>query len=292
MKESNTIDASRLKEIRRQTRIVLGEAPEAFIKAFPTLDNLQLAQVFSENLRSRRSALGLSQSATARCMSLSLTAYRRYETGHSLPKLHTAIRWSLSCGVPTEWLLLNPRHLPKLPPIHGLKWQPLVSYISLANPDQLHCLSTLIQHHHKDYPKKLVAADKHPLGQFPDVPTYYRLIAENLRPFRLAVGLSQSEAASLIGICEASYRLYESPQHNTAIGLQSMYGMVSALNIDPTTMSVNSRLYDYRCQQRDNLWQLNSWVTGLKPKQADAVLSLTRTCLEHFELLRVPGRLL
>ncbi|WP_127557520.1 helix-turn-helix domain-containing protein [Saccharospirillum alexandrii] len=280
------MDASRLKAVRRKTRDVLGDAPEAFIQAFPPLDSQQLGQVFSENLRSRRTALGLSQAATAHCMSLSLTAFRRYETGHSLPKLHTAIRWSLSCGVPTEWLLLNPRQLPELPPIHALKWQPLVSYISLANPDQLHSLTTLIRHQNPDFPANLVAPDERPLALFPDAPNYYRLVAENLKPFRLAIGLSQSEAANLIGISEASYRLYESPRHNTAIGLQSMYGMVSALNIDPTTMSINSRLYDYRCQQRDNLWQLNDWVSGLKPAQADATLALVRNCLNHFELLQ------
>lgn len=279
------MDVSRLKEIRHKTRDVLGGAPEAFIQAFPPLNSQQLGRVFSENLRSRRTALGLSQSATARCMSLSLTAFRRYETGHSLPKLHTAIRWSLSCGLPTEWLLLNPRQLSKLPPIHALKWQPLVSYISLADTDQLHSLTTMIRHHHPDFPAKLAAPPAQPLTLFPDAPAYYRLVAENLKPFRLAVGLSQSEAASLIGISDASYRLYESPQHNTAIGLQSMYGMVSALNIDPTTMSINSRLYDYRCQQRDNLWQLNDWVTTLKARQADAVIALVRTCLDHFELL-------
>lgn len=286
MRESATMDASRLKEIRRKTRDILGEAPEAFIKAFPPLDSHQLGQVFSENLRGRRTSLGLSQSATARRMSLSLTAFRRYESGHSLPKLHTAIRWSLSTGVPTEWLLLNPRQLPNLPPIHALKWQPLVSYISLADHDQLHCLTTLIQHRLPDFPSGLTAPDAQPLAVFPEAPAYYRLIAENLKPFRLAVGLSQSEAASLIGISEASYRLYESPQHNTAIGLQSMYGMISALNIDPTTMSINSHLYDYRCQQRDNLWQLNHWVSTLNAKQADTALALVRTCLDLFELLQ------
>lgn len=64
-----------------------------------------LPQQLGQMMRRSRSDLGWSQREIAEALSVSRAQYLRYEAGHAVPRLHTALQWSMLFGVPPSVLL-------------------------------------------------------------------------------------------------------------------------------------------------------------------------------------------
>lgn len=210
-------------------------------------------RIIGDNLRVRRMAIGLNQTTSAALMDVSLSSYKRMENGEIQPRLYNAVLWSLNTGVPTSWLFHGSGYVLTEEPVLDPCWQPLFSFLSRAKPEALHCLLTLAPH---ILDRPCPPLEPVNLGELPSLPPfldYYSYLALQLRRWREASGLSQSQAAELFDVGESSYRRYECPTKSTRINMAMMMRFHKATGVDPLKLSINTVLFDYRQRQRNML---------------------------------------
>lgn len=255
----------------------------------PSLKTLEqdIAAVIGRNLRLRRRALVLSQAQSARTMRVSPSSYKRMESGHVQPRLYNAVMWSLNTGVPTSWLFHGSGvYALAEEPVVDPRWQPLVSFLSCANQEALHCLQTLAPH---ILDQLFPPLDPVNLGELPSLPSasaYYSQLMLQLRQWRETSGLSQCEAAARFELGESSYRRYECPNKTTRINLALMMRFHKVTGIDPLELSINTELYPYRQRQRRMLATITPYLTQFTQADQEAIMATIGHLHRHLRCYR------
>lgn len=217
-----------------------------------------LAEQIGQNLRSVRSHLGLGQRGLSERMQVSLSQYRKYEAGQDLPRLHSALLWSIETGLPTHWLFYGSRYQQWLQLPFRPAWTPVLYFVNRAQPWALEALQSVLKgllDESDDDAEALVSVTQlrsSLSGQLLRDP-YYRAVSEKLRDFRLQRGLSQEEAARLMGVSQAAYRKYETPELCPHYSVNMIMRFWMATGTSPLALSTETPVYRYRELQNANL---------------------------------------
>lgn len=227
-----------------------------------------LAAQIGKNLRTVRSYLGLGQRDLSERIQVSLSQYRKYEAGQDLPRLHSALLWSLETGLPTHWLFYGTRYQQWLKLPFKPSWIPVLYFVNRAPDWALEALHSVLkgllhEHHSTDNPFASLAVLRSSLSHQLLRDPYYRAIAEKLRDFRLARGTSQEEAARLMGVSMAAYRKYETPELCPHYSINLIMRFWMATGTSPLELSTDTPVYLYRHIQNANFGILLPWLERL-----------------------------
>lgn len=169
------------------------------------------------NLRDYRLSVGHTQQKHAKLMGVSLSQYRKYETGVDIPRYHTACRWGMATGASFYNLLLNTPYQ-ELLPSHLVAWKlipfgKLVGRLSdSAYLGLVRMVGSLEFTQEIIIPKPLDSD----LGcvdfalAFDELETEsYAMNSLNIRLLRQSRHYSQEQMAELLGVNINTYRNYE-----------------------------------------------------------------------------------
>lgn len=176
-----------------------------------------IAQQIGANLKAYRQKFSFTQQHQANLMGVSLSQYRKYESGIDTPRYHTACRWGMSTGASIYHLLLNTPY-EKLLPEYLVAWKliPFGNVIARLTDRAYLGLVTLVRTlqftreivipGHLDSDVGSIDIDK----AFAELEhNSYAMISLNLRLFRENRAYSQEQMSELLGININTYRNYE-----------------------------------------------------------------------------------
>lgn len=244
-----------------------------------------LAEDIGTNLRSVRSHLGLGQRDLSERMQVSLSQYRKYEAGRDLPRLHSALLWSIETGLPTHWLFYGSRYQQWLQLPFRPAWTPVLYFANRAPDWALAALHSVLTGLLKvdspdDNPFISVDQQRRALSAQLVRDPYYRAIAEKLRDFRMQHGLSQDGVARQMGISQAAYRKYETPELCPHYSVNLIMRFWMATGVSPLSLSTETPVYRYREVQNRNFAILLPWLEQLDDAGLARVNELSRVLAE------------
>lgn len=244
-----------------------------------------LAEQIGQNLRSVRSHLGLGQSRLCDRMQVSLSQYRKYEAGQDLPRLHSALLWSLETGLPTHWLFYGTRYQQWLQLPFKPAWTPVLYFMNRAPDWALEALHSVLRGLLRDY-----SEDSNPFTSVAELRSalsagllrdpYYRSVSELLRDFRVARGESQEEVARRMGVSLTAYRKYETPELCPHYSVNMIMRFWMATGTSPLSLSKATPVYLYRQAQNANFAVLFPWLERLDDAGLARVNDVSRVLVD------------
>lgn len=244
-----------------------------------------LAEQIGQNLRSVRSHLGLGQRVLSERMQVSLSQYRKYEAGQDLPRLHSALLWSIETGLPTHWLFYGSRYQQWLRLPFRPAWIPVLYFVNRAPSWALQALHSVLngllgETENEANPLVSIAQMRSSLGGQLLRDPYYRAVSEKLRDFRQQLGMSQEEVARLMGVSQAAYRKYETPELCPRYSVNMIMRFWMATGTSPLALSTETPVYQYREAQNANLKALLPKLERLDDAGLTRVNELSRILAE------------
>ena len=223
-----------------------------------------IGQLIGQNLRTSRLILEKTQKDMAALLSLSVSHYKNYEAGRHILRLHTAAQWASITGCPPFGLFLGTgysRYNPGNLSIDDV-FKFLFTITHLSDPEfyafiDLCCAATQQMTLQNSYER---TAFKQPpmLLMLQDLEnSYYNTIADNIRRFRDAAELSQTNMAHYLGISQPMYQMFESKKKNNAWLVYFVPRFQLAFNVDPLVLLYGSKYYDIRLMQNYRLSLIN-----------------------------------
>lgn len=258
--------------------------PDAGPPDYNALEN-NLATQIGQNLRTVRSSLALTQRGLSERIQVSLSQYRKYEAGQDLPRLHSALLWSLETGLPTHWLFYGTGYQQWLELPFKPAWIPVLYFVNRAPDWALEALHAVLKGLLREYsapdnPFSSLALLRSSLSHQLLSNPYYQAIAEQLRDFRIAQSISQEEAARLMGVSIAAYRKYETPEVCPHYGVNLIMRFWMAMGTSPLTLTKNTPVYLYRHIQNANFRVLLPWLERLDDASLAQVNEVSRVLAE------------
>lgn len=235
------------------------------------------------NLRQIRNQLGIGQARMAELTDQSCSQYRRHEKGVDLPRLHTAIRWSLETGIPTQCLFLGSRYQPYIDFVVPHSWIPLLFFINQAPIYSLQAFQALLEGLSRIPLKGSLRVHspsldvcRNQIGE-----RYYRVIAEQLRNFRTLHKVTQEDIASSIGLSVLTYRGYESTDKQVQFSVNMIMRFWASTGVNPLMLTQNSSIYLYRQTQKHNLELMRPALLSLSDSAIRRLVVISKH-LNHF----------
>lgn len=191
-----------------------------------------IGEKIGANLRNYRQSFNYTQQQHADIMGVSLSQYRKYESGVDILRYHTSCRWTISTGASLYQLLLNTPYEAILPEyLTSWKLMPFSNLIGRLNDRAYLGLVSLVQS--LQFTREIVIPQhlESDLNSIDIQKTYqeletstYLVTALNLRLFREMRGLSQEQMAELLGLNTNTYRNYENaktaPKYSMLFGIR------------------------------------------------------------------------
>lgn len=237
-----------------------------------------LAEQVGQNLRVVRSRLGQSQQSLADRIGVSLSQYRKYESGKDLPRLHSALLWSIETGIPTHWLFSGTGYQRWLNVPFRPAWIPILSFANEAPDWALQsvqaALTGMLECYEETEPLHSLIDDRANISRKIFQEDYYHAVSEKLRLFRVRVGMSQDDAARVMGISTEAYRRYETPNRCTHFSINMIMRFWVATETNPIELSSDTPVFKYRLKQRRNFGILLPLLEQLSREQLDQLNTL------------------
>lgn len=237
-----------------------------------------LSEQVGQNMRVVRSHLGQSQQHLAQRIGVSLSQYRKYEGGKDLPRLHSALLWSIETGVPTHWLFHDTGYQRWLNVPFNQHWVPIFHFINRASPWALQAFQSVLTGMLGCYGEthQLISLQKARQALSGDLirDHYYHAVSEKLRQYRQNIGLSQDAAAQIMDISTEAYRRYETPNRCTHFSINLVMRFWVATGTNPVELSSETLVFQYREKQRDNFRIILPLLEQLDSAQLNQLSSL------------------
>lgn len=237
-----------------------------------------LGEQVGQNLRVVRSQLGLSQQLLAERIGVSLSQYRKYEAGKDLPRLHSALLWSIETGIPTHWLFSATGYQRWLNVPFKPAWIPILSFANDAPDWALHsvhaALTGMLGCFDDAEPLQSLQWDRQQISRHIFQEDYYRAVSEKLRKFRVRLGMSQDDAARVMGISTEAYRKYETPTKCTHFSINLIMRFWVATGTNPIELSSETPVFKYRLKQRRNFGVLLPLLEQMNKEQLNQLNTL------------------
>lgn len=200
--------------------------------------------------RRSRTDRGLPQSEMAQALGVSRAQYLRYESGNSVPRLHTVSLWSLMCGVPPEILVGQVAYLPEAPVIPSHLFR-LSGWLTLTDNalfvGSLNVVAKMLgipEYDPKDPSlhcnKEIYAAA---MAEVKDQ-SLYAAIGANLRLMRQMLAYSQEDMANALGISTSHYLSVERGEIAYSFVLFPRFAY--SMQVQPLAVTINTHYYDLR----------------------------------------------
>lgn len=198
-------------------------------------------------LRRSRSDLGWSQRQIAEALSVSRAQYLRYEAGKAVPRLHTALQWSLLFGVPPSVLLglTCYGHPRDTVPSHFFR----LSTLLLNAPADL--FAGMVRHTERllgrppsdtDMSALTIADDNlRQARQEVSGHSIYLIVGANLRLVRQWLNYSQEDMANGVGVSTSHFLAIE--RGEVAYSFLLMPRFAYAMQFAPLAMAINSHYF-------------------------------------------------
>lgn len=210
-----------------------------------------LSERVGQMLRRSRNDRGWSQRLTAEKLNISRAQYLRYESGHAVPRLHTAIRWSLLFGVPATALLHQTEYATPddTVPAHFFR---LSDWLCDAPASLfLHTLDHVnrvlgVPETAGPQQQEVELLPAQQLRAFDEVSNHdlYYTVGANLRLTRQMLNYSQEDMANGLGISTSHYLAIE--RGEVAYSFLMVPRFRYSLQIQPSTLTLNTHYYTVR----------------------------------------------
>jgi transcriptional regulator with XRE-family HTH domain len=240
-------------------------------------------QIQANNLISTRKALGLSQSAVANFINVSMSQYKKYECGSELMRIHIAQRWSLHFGIPFFQLL------------KGSAYNPISYGVDNKIPDEWYLANSLSDEYFirfvnimrmfscPDEPRLTVASIRQPISHriresalFELDNTMYISIAAGLRNFRRRFSITQELMSEYLGLPLSTYQQYETKNDRPRFSIAIAGRFYLSTGISPLVLLQGTKYIEVRRMQEERielLWDAINPLTKLEIEQFKPMLS-------------------
>jgi transcriptional regulator with XRE-family HTH domain len=263
---------------------------------FPVIEK-GAAKALARNLSSHRKSLHLSQTNMARMLGISLSQYKKYESGIEILRLDLAQKWSLRFSMPVFHLLqgsgyaANPAHVDANGRL-GFLW----FLANSLNDDYFRKLADMLCLFAQQ-PRAWMAPE--PSGITRDYvnsvieeieSTTYIAIAYGMQAIRKWFGASQEQFAELMGVSLSTYQQYEKPTMNPRFNLFVAARCVMSMGINPLVAIAGTRFAKVRLMQDARMTLIREIVADIDPQRLAGLQPLGKGFAEMVKY--VPGALI
>ena len=226
--------------------------------------------IIAANLYESRKISGLSQSRMAKFLQVSLSQFKKYETGTDLLKIDTAMRWALCFSTPFYYLFRGSKFdLPNSTSETNLSFEwSTVNALSdeyFAKFIDLLCLfgNKTDQVNIEESMSMSEAAVKMALHELDN--SIYISIAQGLRLFRENHCLNQDQTAEILNVSKATYQQYEKESMTPRISILLAARLYMATQKNPMFTLAETSYAKIRLAQDSRTFLLNGLVAKLSP---------------------------
>lgn len=254
-------------------------------------------KALAENLGTYRKSVNLSQTDMARILGISLSQYKKYESGAEILRIDLAQKWSLRFNTPVFYLLQGSGY---------------GKYLAGNDRDsRFNFIWFLANSLTDEYFRKLVdmlrlftrtpsaAKMPKPSGITPSVikeatdeieSKMYIAIAYGMQAIRKWFGYSQEEFAELMGVSLSTYQQYERPTITPRFNIFFAARCAVSLGIDPLITIEGTRFAQVRHMQNARMALIRQIVADIDEAQLTPLKPLVQGFADMARL--IPGALL
>lgn len=214
-------------------------APAQAVDLDSQLEPSMLARQMACSLLQIRKARGLTQSAMAQQLGLSLGQWKKYESGSEVLRSDTAVRWCLLTGVSFFRLFCDSGYRPHLPRALCQKSLDRVSQrICMLSSERVEMLAHTIAatfgvslrnswQVQPDIDEEALQRARQDLDDH-----FYLYLGRGLKRYRSQHGYTQEAFANLLNVSMSSYQQYEKESRSPRFGVNILanFAMVSGMN--------------------------------------------------------------
>lgn len=254
-------------------------------------------QALADNLCTYRKSVNLSQVDMAKLLGVSLSQYKKYESGAEILRIDLAQKWSLHFSTPVFYLLQGSGYGKYLA---GSERDSRFNFIwFLANSLNDEYFSKLIDMLCLFLEKPQTGNLPEPSGITRDVikevtdeieNTMYIAIAYGMQAIRKWFGYSQEQFAELMGVSLSTYQQYERPTITPRFSIFFAARCAMSLGIDPLISIAGTRFAQVRHMQNTRMALIRRIVADLDEERLMPLKPLVKGFAEMAK--QIPGALL
>lgn len=242
--------------------------------------------IMGRNLKRIRSLLKWSQREMASALNVSLSQYKKYESGAEIMRMVTAAGWTVLLGIPfhqlfygsqfpLDWdrLGISDELTQLLPELNRLDEKDFVNWLSLAQ-------GVLNSHIHYDSSTNQNASRQKALD---DLTHYYADIAKGLTCFRQLVHMTQESMSEILNVSLSTYQGYENNADEHSFSVIMAVRFFLATRINPIWLMAGTHFFQYRQLQNQRLVALKQLMQNCTPRQFGHLLALAKTTVSLVE---------
>ncbi|MFY0663616.1 MAG: helix-turn-helix transcriptional regulator [Natronospirillum sp.] len=242
-----------------------------------------LDHIYGTNLKHSRLALGWSQEKMATEVGVSLSQYRKYESGSDYARMGTTARYMMRTGVPFQYFFLGGGYdyLFSSLTIRADLLQMQI-FVGQSNDSEfnhfLHLLSEMLE---VPLPAPLdtdglIWPSRQEVAA--EIDGYYAMVADGLRSFRDVLHIPQDMVADLLGIASSTMGNYERASNEPHFNVIMALRLWAATGVNPLWLTYGSHFFNMRMLQHKRMEYLCQMLHGLPvpalPNLTQAVVAL------------------
>lgn len=210
-----------------------------------------LDALYAANLRQCRLAIGVGQDVLARDLGISLSQYRRYESGRDYMRMGTTARYMMHTGIPFQYFFLGGPYDYLFSSLTiRLDLLRVQMFVGQQNDRVFTALITLLS-------ELMDIALPPPPSEdglyWPsqdevaaELPGYYLMVSNGLRHFREVLALSQEDLAELLCIAPSTLGSYEKAKNEPHFNVIMALRLWAATGVNPVWLTYGSHFFNMR----------------------------------------------
>ncbi len=245
-----------------------------------------LAGSIGRVLRRSRIDRGWSQQQAAERLSVSRAQYLRYESGASVPRLHTAALWSLQFGAPPTVLLANSvyEHQAALLPPNFFRLTPWLRNAPESLFAQLLQQLSQLTGHRLELPATgILSLSQQVLTQAEQEVrslAIYATVGKNLKSLRRSLGHSQEALATGLGVSTSHYLGVEKGSVSYSFALLPRF--VYSLQRSTLELTHNTNYYRARSVLHERFMLMSQLLSELNSDQQESVFTIVEQAMKLY----------
>jgi transcriptional regulator with XRE-family HTH domain len=263
---------------------------------FPAIET-EARKVLADNLCQSRKSVNLSQTAMARIFGISLSQYKKYESGREVLRIDLAQKWALRFSRPVFYLLQGSGYGKYLAGSDGEDQFEFIWFLANSLTDEyfsklvdLLCLFT-----RKPRTGKMPEPSGITRAMIDEVldeieNRIYIAIAYGMQAVRKWFGYSQEQFAELMGVSLSTYQQYEKPTMKPRFNIFFAARCVISMGINPLVTIAGTRFARIRHMQNARMTLVREVVAGIEPEQLQRLRPLIKGFAETAK--QTPGALI
>jgi transcriptional regulator with XRE-family HTH domain len=251
----------------------------------------------AHNLNTYRKSVNLSQTDMARILGISLSQYKKYESGIVILRVDLAQKWSLRFSTPVFYLLQGSGYGKQLAGSEGDNRFNFIWFLANSLTDEYFCrlIDMLCLFLHKPHggkkpdPSGITRVEVKKAIEEIDSKMYIA-IAYGMQAIRNWMGCSQEQFAELMGVSLSTYQQYEKPVMKPRFNIFFAARCVMSLGINPLIAITGTQFAKVRHMQDTRMGLIRELVSDIDQNR---LLQLKPLVLGFAEMAKqTPGALI